>query len=768
MTVTTAGAQATATYKLINKTMKDDVAGYLYWPILKSVGQITRAAGDPLPVVSIGGFTVTNTIGSFGANRKFSDIFQRYTPIEQDVVIYIGEVDNDTDSVSSWTTIAKGKCTGYQCSVGDDPTVSFEVQGARISEKIVTFDVDRATSGMSNAPNSSLGRTIPLILGDSNEVIPIRISADGATIAQYAYGTCYYNFMKNLASSPTPTVYTKNYIDGWEQINNNFTDRYGGTSGGTYTLNTYSGQAHGLGDGVKNGLVTGVKLRAKGNGLAVSTAYLTVFLLRYDTETYSIEEIAQGRQALTVYDAQNSISTNPIALNIAFDEPVFLSSYGNTYKYALGWQVTGYQVNDMSLHFDNTTTDVLFTKSTTHANSTEWHVANLAASVLMYDLHMVTFTFTDHISAYNTGGFSYSKLQISADTVDTNQAVPPFDDVPILVGGITGLSTYGGGAPIQAPSELAKSLAYTWSVAGGWVDSGEWDTTVYSTRYVSLYNTGASPILRNRTAAGVFDSRTTLTEAITEICRGTASKVGIFASGKLFMYPWGVEHTPAFAIPAGDITPVSWTQAGIETVINRLKVNVKQTYLYGARNFENALSEGRTDFGYQYSTDFNAIDLTAVATITQKSRLLYGDRPGQEINYQIRPVSVTYPGYYLGGTTAEGSILAEYALAKGIEPAIYATFVIPYHRYKTLEMFDVITFAHPDYPCFYGSSAEGEEPVYEDSSTGRTTLIDGYEWVRAETYRGQVEEITVLLPLDHAPALQVTVRVITNPSVDIT
>jgi hypothetical protein len=759
--------KTTATYSFINKSVKDSVYDGLYWPILKDVGRITRAAGNPLPVVSIGSFTIRNDIGSFGANRKFSDVLQRYSPIEQDVTISIGQVDNDSDSVASWTQLAKGKCIGYQASVGDEPTLTFEVQSARITEKIITLEVDRSISGMSNAPDSSLGRTVPLILGDSNEIIPIRITADGSTSPEYAWGTCFSLSIKN-STSPTPAVYTKNYLDKWEQVQNNFTDRYGGTSGGTYTLNTNYAQAHGLADGYKSGLVTGAKLRAKGNGLATSTAMLTVFLLRYDPVTYNvIEEVARGRQALSVYDAQNAVSTNPIAVSVAFDEPAYLSSYNSEYKYALGWSVTDYQVNDMSLHFDNTATDVYFVRRAADAAGHEWKVQN-TVSVLMYDLHMVTFTFSDYVTYSSAGGFTYSKLAITMDSVDTNQTKPPFDNVPLLLGQVTGLKDYSGGSLIQAVPDVVNRLAYIWDPTTGWGTSNEWDTTTYNTsRYVGLYNTGASPILRNRTPAGVFESKTTFVQMLTEVCRGTASKVGILSSGKLFMYPWGIEHTPAFNIPAGDIRPVSWSQGGIDTVVNRIKVNTKRSYLYRAREFENGLNDGRSETGFYYSTDFNAVDMTSVEVITRKSRLLYGDRPAEDSNNLIHPQSVTYSSTYLGGSTAEGSILAEYTLAKGVDPVVYATFVIPYHRYSTLEMFDVITFAHPDFPSFYGSNSEGEEPVYEDSSTGRTNLIDGYEWVRAETYRGQVEEISVLLPLDHAPALQITVRLITNAA-DIT
>src|SRR4051812_14464143 len=94
------GSVSTTTYAFVSKSLKDISSGSTYWPILKSVGNITLAAGELIPTLSIGGFGIDNTIGSFGANRKFSDVLERYTPIEQTVTIYVSEYQTDIDAAT--------------------------------------------------------------------------------------------------------------------------------------------------------------------------------------------------------------------------------------------------------------------------------------------------------------------------------------------------------------------------------------------------------------------------------------------------------------------------------------------------------------------------------------------------------------------------------------------------------------------------------------------------------------------------------------------
>jgi hypothetical protein len=80
----------------------------------------------------------------------------------------------------------------------------------------------------------------------------------------------------------------------------------------------------------------------------------------------------------------------------------------------------------------------------------------------------------------------------------------------------------------------------------------------------------------------------------------------------------------------------------------------------------------------------------------------------------------------------------------------------------------VISFAHPSFGAFYGTDPDANEPVYQSSTTQKTNLINGYEWVRAESLRGLIEGKALILPNDHAPAIRLTVLVLDNSPFDPT
>lgn len=772
-----AGTTTTKTYSFVNKALKDSTSIATYWPILKSVGEVSLRAGETLPDVSLSSIEIDNSIGSFGANRKFSDVLQRYTPIEQTVAIYVAEESTSTDTVTSWVEWGRGVVSDYEAtSQGEEPTITFNIRPVRYSETVLTLEINRSMSGMENAPDSSLGKAVPLLIGSDLDCIPIRINADGSTAPTYAIGTCLKSHLTNRTASAA--VYAKNELDDWEVCNNDFTDRTSLATGlGYYTLNTYAGRASALGEN-PSGIVHGIKLRCRGNGLASSTARLSVFILRYDQTTNQvIGEVARGSQDLAVYDAQNAISTNPIDVKIAFDKAVFLSA--NEY-YAVGWSVTGYQVNDMSVSYSTAVTTVGFLRDSTDTASSsgfEWkYVAAGAApnnGVIRYDLLYYDPVFSDEEIVYTQTGLSFSKVTLFSEAVDSGQVTPPLDNFPILVGGMQGLTTYGGSTIVEKPQDVANLLNYKWNnTSATWVDQSYWDTTTLSSsHYDYLYN-GATPAMRSRVARAVFDSKVTFSQIISEVCRGTVSNVGILMNGKSFMYPFGLTETPAADIPPADIiSTLSWVQGDISTVVNRAVIKTGRSYLSAPRFFE-----GQEITGYQFVTDYSATNEAKVAEMTLKSRTLYGDKELANGEYIVWPYPSGGVGAYLctvagtGEAEKQGSIIAEYYLARFGSPVVQCSFVVPYSRYRSLRLFNVITFTSPNFPAFFGTEANANDGVVDTGSAVSTvtTADAGYETVRADTYRGLIRGITNIAAMEHSPAIKLDVLVLLNAPFDPT
>jgi hypothetical protein len=392
------------------------------------------------------------------------------------------------------------------------------------------------------------------------------------------------------------------------------------------------------------------------------------------------------------------------------------------------------------------------------ADVSEWKVGAATFNYLKAKLVTPSVATTDIVSGNTSTGLTYSKILFGQSSPGSGQTNPHFDDFPLVITNCEGPKPVSGAANYQLDN-VVKLLDYTWN-GSSWVDPSRWDTSRYSTAYAALYGLGSiNPLARQ--VIGAFTERTTFTEFLTTMCRSTASRVGILSTGKFFLYPWGYPYTVAAAIPAGDIIPVSWQVDDISTVINQVGLSHGLTPLNSARGFEGAGREGLGTDGYAFAPQFDPSSSSAVELLAEKSQVIWGIRELSDNKFAMR----------LGGTGAlgkNGGVVARYYLSRYRQPLTYATFVVPYHKYKTLELFDTITFSHPEFPSFYGTDPEGQEPVYEDSTTGPTNLIDGYEWVRAETYRGLLEQKTYVLGLDQAPAIRLTVLVLLNYPVDPT
>lgn len=762
------------TISLVNKTLKDSASLVQFWPILLDVGEVSFTASDVLPTLSLSSITIDNRRGRFGANRRFQDILQRYSVIDLPVTVYFGLVDNTTDTVTSWTQIASGVVSNVQCALnGAKQTLTFNIKPYRFDERVMTLEVARTVTGMENAPDASLGRAVPLVFGPTNELVPVRITADGGSTASYAVGTGLYNHLK-AKLSVTPELWTKNDIGQWERVLNNFTDRSAQATTGTYTLDGYAGRALGVGETGKTGLCIGVTLQCAGNGTGTtSTARLTVFLLKYNLTTFRAEEVAgaTGTVDLSLYDASNNAGTSSFPVSVSFDQPVFLSA---SYGYAIGWTATGVTADDLSIRYISnavTTSPQFFRNVAAAADSYGFDWLYSPASVisntpLRAAFRYLTPTYTEQVSYFSQQGLTYSKMTLTpSGSPGSGQTDPPLDNLPVGLKGVTGLATYAGSAVVSSPDQIAEYLSYTWnSGTATFSASNTWDgATLASSHYQYLYE-GVSATYRSRAARGVIDQKATFSQVIGEVARGTASRVGILSTGKAFMYPFGVTVTPAAHIPAHDITGLAWEVRDSANIVNRAVINLGRRYLIGDVDaLENA-------GGYVYTTDFSASNFPAVAGLTLESRTMWGNKDLAATSFPVYAHPTLGSAVYLGDSNSYGSILAEYYLGRYGKPLTYCSFVVPYLRYLAVRMFDVITFASTDFPSYFGTDPEAKPGCVDVA--GAVSAVPGAnygeELVRAETYRGLVEGVSFILAMDHAPSVRLTVQVLVNHPSDPT
>jgi hypothetical protein len=766
------------------------------WPILESVGEVTLNAGEFIPSTSFSSITIQNYRGSFGADRKFSDVLNRYSIINQTVTFYVGQSDTLTDMPNSWTQMASGQVVSWNMSLNSqEPTLDFQIAPYKISDRVMNLEVSRDVHGMENAPDGSLGVALPLIFNKIHEsnsqplssypqVIPTRISADGAETAKYALCTLMYQ--KTRARIMTNYYAKKAWetdADAWSAISFTRTaDSYLGAQATYDALNNYASIAykipeHAVGSNATGFVVSGVTLTLRGGGNASSNAQLSAYILRVDKDTYSVvDEVARGRIALAGYNAQNATPGTVFNVSISFNSPVVIDLMADrAYDFYIGYEVTNYVANDASVYVHTTTTRAI--GKTTGSTTNDWSIISSATGIIAHQLQVVTAVSNYHETSFSRDGYTYASLTLSQGTPGVGQTNPPLESLSI-VALVEGLCDYTTIDRISKPQTALYYYSHEWN-GESWSDVNAVDTTtLQASHYDKLFSLGASQTYRSRYITGIIDSKVSYSQLVTELARGSASKIGILSSKKLFVYPWGVTVEPAFNIPQADIIPLSWENRDPSSIINRIAITFDRVY---------AIEAGaEVEDGYGYSIDFSNPDYLPVQQITEESRTLYGVQNIVENKFNVFGYSDYYqniglPGYLTGGPSSsqpqEGGVvtfsvdfLAEYYMTRYALPAVYCSFVIPWHRYNTIKMFDVINFAHSDFPAFYGTDPSARPGVVISGSNTTPVPNAGYgqELTRAQTYRGLVEGVSYVMAMEHAPAIRLTVLVLLNREFDPT
>lgn len=791
----------TRTYNFVNKSLIDAITASdreTYIPILQSIGETTLSAGEILPSISLSSISLDDARGSFGPDRRFSDLLERFTIIDQPVNIYLGESQNEVDAPTSWTKIGSGRVVSWSKALsGDNPVMNISIEPFKISDRVMNLEVSRDITGMESAPQASLGKALPIVFNKVNsglsspidrypQVIPTRISADGAETAKYALTTQIYQITKARIQ---PNYYAKKqWEDGsniWASISFTKTapDYTTPLVGTYYSLNTYAGKAYKIPEmtptNEETGFVaTGVEFKAKGQGSSgvFSSAYLTAVILQVDKITFNVvQELAKGTVSLGNYDTLNNAGGD-FSVNISFDKPVVIElTSARTYDFYIGWSATGVGVADLALHKHNTTVSTLVKSNSSTEDS--WKILSPSESIVAHKLRIVTVTSTVHENTYTKDGYTYSSITLSQPTPDTGQVNCDLDSLEI-VGLVEGFCKYSDNSRVYDPPTVIKFLSYEWD-GEQWEDVNAVDTTtLQASHYTPLFTSGSGNY-RARYISGIIESKSTYNQVVSEVARGSASKIGVLSDGKLFVYPWGVSTAVDYVIPQADIIPLSWENRTDDSIVNRSQITFERYY---ATN----LSQDQVREGYKYSIDFSNSAYLAVQQITEQSRSLFGAKNIVDNTFNVFGFSDTnpvvgLPGYLTGGSTVSQpnssgvviysvDFLADYYISRFALPFIYCSFVVPYHRYKDIKMFDVISFHHSEFPAYYGTDPAARAGVVDDG-TDVTTVISanyGEELVRAQSYRGLVEAVSYVMAMEHAPAIRLTVQVLVNQEYDPT
>lgn len=197
------------------------------FPILTSVDNIGLKLGLVLPDVSRGSITVDNKADSFGSERRFSDLLNRYTVHERDIKIWVAQIPLGKDDVQESDFVLKWTAIGTDITF-DNSKCRVNFTRADIPVRVMTYVVN--SDQFPDAPSSSLGKHLPIIFSSGTnevEVEAVRLSdavtSSNDTYIDYAFATTLgaTHTLDNLTSndSGSPALMMENRSREWQTLN---------------------------------------------------------------------------------------------------------------------------------------------------------------------------------------------------------------------------------------------------------------------------------------------------------------------------------------------------------------------------------------------------------------------------------------------------------------------------------------------------------------------------------------------------------------------
>lgn len=547
---------ATTTYNIINRPALSESGDY--YPLLVNITSLGAAMDDFLPLTNAGTIIVANGPNSFGFERKFSDLFDRYLLLDQEVVVYAWQtaVGNNAP-IASAVQVYKARIKSYRINV-DAQTVDLNVESAPIQKRIATRIVDptetATDASMTLAPTSSYGAAIPVVFGNAVQVKPVIVSQvyDGSSNGlTWAYATTLKNSTNGFIVGGVSAYYVKDYDGVYRAAKS--------AASPTTEVNGYSAApaaAPGTDIGVKefawettfasasadNYLVSGVMFKLAANSIAGAlSGNLTFRLYEKDiTKRYPAQiPLATATIPKSDYSADwNNYAVNKNFTVMAnFDKFVlmsksssyFLSISGNN-EVAATASVTRINLGaTLSTNFARSST------STTSAGN-EWGPdTTLGNSAPYFALYGATFTDDPDPSAYDAvTGLSYaSTIGTFGGNLSTSSVAPdPRNiDVVLAVNGYQddslGTITGSANSRIKSAKHACDLLTREWSGTSWIATNGRLDTTKYSSYQAGANNTGAA---YERLIAGASTGIVTVEDLLYDICRNSMARLATISS----------------------------------------------------------------------------------------------------------------------------------------------------------------------------------------------------------------------------------------------
>lgn len=729
-----------------------------HYPILENISGIGSTLADFLPRQTTGTISLNIKPHSFAYERRLIDLFERYTPIEQSITIYATLTRPDTpltDPSATGTAVLKSKVRNWEVNF-ERNQMSLGISFDPIGNRALGYQINATDNP--DATQASLGRTLPIVLGENVEAQAFTLNSD-ATEPDFAFAS---NFGDDFEVKAVNSVKFKNRAAEYVTITNgsdttpifslSYTTRSdGGTS--TWVQPASAGEQKTFraweidnSEITTPYLLNRVELTFRSySGISAPINNQTMEMSIFSDPDGNVFLTDSGDGALLNNLGTSRINSDEYYSEIVggasyqagfvFDPPILMDTnlkhyFGITYTY-----------KDQA-HFywwSHLSGDVLCGTYTKSEDPNTYIFGQFPAVTAsgnfprpQYAIYGVEYTPNLSTSNKNETGFGYS--YISFTQYGTPKAV--LSDESFIVN-CDGIADDGSGTITGTASQLIEDPADVFKLLTCEYDGTNWN--VNADVDVSTYSTGLNALAADGVkVAGRTSGRDSITTTLRNLLYSTACRVGITSSG-ITLYPVGYQPALSGTISDENARLLELRSLSAEeTIVNKFLVNYNQQLssneFYAAAN-ENDL---RDFVGYLLRDD-----ATLIAALNN-SESLFGIR------------ELGNNKFLFAATEAHAlEVIERYAGVYGRKPVQLITFEVPYISFPSLEVFQVYDFRFPQMPAYFGTSSDAYPPTYD-----RAVVNEGkFTEKRLQKYRGQIESKKLFLTDNQAPFWRCTARI---------
>lgn len=766
----------TSSVSLVNRELMPNFTNH--FPILESASGVGLAMGQFLPENSRATLTVNNEPSSFGSQRRFSDLLQRKTIIEQPITIEVAQIPlgrediQDSDFVEVW----RAKVTNLTIRSNDlRITISRAEIPIRTMTKIVTRD------NFADAPESSLGKSLPIIFSDTDgyvEVEPIRITEQfdlsSLTRVDYAYATTLADqhvvssvvtaphqcFLNDSEGQETEAVFvdpgspitecdfgptTDWFSDPWLALkeggflllpgqnitegnilvgvdfyfkslqNASFTEQ----EGQGFTVRVYSRGLNGWPENI---------LASSFNELLTSNTNIV-----YEGSLPDFAAVNRHRFRFKfpfnryVVVPENGVFVT-IARDVEEDSQWELVKEGTTIGDFPDFQ-TFQKLDPGSTDYDST------------ASSPDWYFSVSTQARICMEVYGLGQN--DDPDGGDVGDYENGLGHARWGTRMRIQEAPDLTRINWTMR-VKGLRDDSSGSITGTPNlRLTQAKHATRLILREWNGSAWVDNTFGSAKFNETHSDTI-------TISGATRGRATTRDILESIMRNGASRLVPYASGStasLALWTWGTTSTIDTIIDDENAELLSAEVKGVETIINHFQAAYDRRL---RRRVESLSADGSLSDYYGFFDSENS--LVVPGAIISASQSKWDIRPLSNINYDwiADETSIEY--------------LAKFYLRTYNEPQQTVIIRVPYYKYPTVEVMEVVTLKMVNLPAYFGSTHDAKRPL-AGTDENDVDLVVGHYWKRSQSYRAQIMSNELIFTRNQPLQRQLSLKILNKVAI---